>query len=287
MTTSNERGALPTMASSSCPGSFLARSSGIEDDLPPRLSRTIQSEIIPRLMLALRTAGNDGSIAETGYVPSARDVRELVRLVLDEDASVALTFIAVLRARGAGLAEIYLDLLQPTAARLGYLWEQDERDFTAVTAAMARLNQVLQACSPGYSLVEADESVCGQRVLLLPVPGEQHTFGVHMVSDFLRALGLDVWVDPLDTEEELADLVARKSFAIVGFSMSAERHLERLRGCVASVRSKSRNPDVRILVGGNLFIGRPELVREVGADGTAADGREVAALVQEHVLQAG
>ncbi|MEM9302464.1 MAG: cobalamin B12-binding domain-containing protein [Pseudomonadota bacterium] len=265
----------------------MARSAGIEDDLPPRLSRTIQSEIIPRLMLALRTAGNDGSIAETGYVPSARDVRELVRLVLDEDASVALTFIAVLRARGAGLAEIYLDLLQPTAARLGYLWEQDERDFTAVTAAMARLNQVLQACSPGYSLVEADESVCGQRVLLLPVPGEQHTFGVHMVSDFLRALGLDVWVDPLDTEEELADLVARKSFAIVGFSMSAERHLERLRGCVASVRSKSRNPDVRILVGGNLFIGRPELVREVGADGTAADGREVAALVQEHVLQAG
>lgn len=287
MTTSNEQGALPAMATSSCPGSVLARSAALEEDLPPRLSRTIQSEIIPRLMLALRTAGNDGAVVQSDYVPSASDVRELVRLVLDEDASVALTFIAVLRARGAGLPEIYLDLLQPAAQRLGHLWEQDERDFTAVTAATARLNQVLQACSPGYSLTEVDESICGQRALLLPVPGEQHTFGVHMVGDFLRTLGLDVWVDPLDTEEELADLVARKSFAIVGFSMSAERHLDRLRGCVASVRSKSRNPDVRILVGGSLFVARPELVHEVGADGTAADGREVAALVQEQILRAG
>jgi methanogenic corrinoid protein MtbC1 len=238
-------------------------------------------------MLALRTTAGDGTIATTGYVPSASDVRELVRMVIEEDASRAFAFVAVLRARGAGLHEIYLDLMQPAARQLGHLWEQDERDFTTVTAAVARLYQVLQACSPGYTLHEVDESICGQRALLVPVPGEQHTFGIHMVSDMLRGLGLDVWTDPLDTEEELAELVARKSFAIVGLSMSAERHLDRLRSCVARIRTKSRNSDVQILVGGSLFVARPDLVSEVGADAMAADGREAVALVQGHLLREG
>jgi hypothetical protein len=43
---------------------------------------------------------------------------------------------------------------------------------------------------------------------------------------------------------------------------------------IRDVRRASRNSGLGILVGGPMFIERPDLVGLVGADATAADGRQ-------------
>jgi MerR family transcriptional regulator, light-induced transcriptional regulator len=54
-----------------------------------------------------------------------------------------------------------------------------------------------------------------------------------------------------------------------------------LREAPRAVRRPSRNDSIGVLVGGPAFYGRPELVAEVGADGTARDGREAAEIAEQ------
>ena len=56
--------------------------------------------------------------------------------------------------------------------------------------------------------------------------------------------------------------------------MADEKWLKPLPGVIASLRSASRNPLVRVIVGGRVFTDRPERVAEVGADETAEDARQ-------------
>ena len=68
--------------------------------------------------------------------------------------------------------------------------------------------------------------------------------------------------------------MASERFAVVGLSCASDVRLDGLASRVQSVRRASRNRSVGVMVGGRSFVERPELVGLVGADATAADGRE-------------
>jgi methanogenic corrinoid protein MtbC1 len=111
-------------------------------------------------------------------------------------------------------------------------------------------------------------------VFLLPVPGDQHTFGAVIVAEFFRRAGWDVWDDPGASKEEILRIVRSEWFSVVGLSVSCEQHLEGLGSVIRAIRRASRNPSIGVMVGGLPFIDRPERVALVGADATAADGRQ-------------
>jgi MerR family transcriptional regulator, light-induced transcriptional regulator len=75
---------------------------------------------------------------------------------------------------------------------------------------------------------------------------------------------------------DLADLqeaAASRRFDIIALTMSIDAHSGAIATLVAALRHSSRNPDVRIMVGGKIFNDRPGLAEAVGADATAADAR--------------
>jgi methanogenic corrinoid protein MtbC1 len=55
--------------------------------------------------------------------------------------------------------------------------------------------------------------------------------------------------------------------------MACDSSLPRLKRELQAIRRTSRNPAVRLMVGGRAFDDDPALVRRVGADGTARDAR--------------
>jgi methanogenic corrinoid protein MtbC1 len=111
----------------------------------------------------------------------------------------------------------------------------------------------------------------GRRLLLMPEPGEQHTFGLIMLASFFRRDGWYVFEGPLETRVQIEQLVAREEFAVVGLSIGCESRLPALATTIRRVRAASRNASVGIMVGGAPFIGHPERVAEVCADCTAAN----------------
>jgi methanogenic corrinoid protein MtbC1 len=239
-----------------------------------QLFKTIETEIIPRLMLAhgpeagcpvLPDVGSDG--------PDARTVAEFTRMVVEQDGEVAAAYVEALRAQGTPLETLYLKLITPAARRLGELWEADLCDFTEVTVGLWRLQQVLRGLSPAFR-EEAHAVPTGQRILLVPAPGEQHVLGLIIVGDYFRRAGWDVWGEPPATSDDLPGVVRNESFDVVGLSVGCEVRVDVLAEEIRAIRKASRNHGLVVMVGGPLFTKYPELVAAVGADATARDGRD-------------
>jgi len=241
------------------------------------LTRTVQLDVIPRLVAAYA-----GAITPSpALVVAPAHVAELVELVLAHGESAAAAYIESMRGNGAGTEAIYLDLLAPAARRLGTMWDEDLCDFTEVTIGLWRLQSAMREFSPSF-LDQRTGLADGPRILLVPLPGESHSFGLSMVHEFFRRAGWNAWSGPVHDSAELAGMVGREHVDVVGFSLACDERLEAVYSEIRAVRRASLNPGLAVMVGGPPFIGNPLLAAQLGADGTATDGRQ--AVVQAHAL---
>jgi MerR family transcriptional regulator, light-induced transcriptional regulator len=237
------------------------------------LAQVIESAVIPRLMVAHRSEILGKSRVEAGVQHiDKEDVVELTRLVLQHDADVALEYTRAHVNRGVAVEEIYMGLLAPSAHLLGEMWKSDHCDFTDVTIGLSRLQHVLHELSPAFNNEDVT-SMANQRVLLLPVPEEQHTFGVRMVEEFFRRAGWDCCSAIPRKLSDIVATVSKSNFDVVGISLSGDHLLDRLPEVTAAVRKHSANKNIKVLVGGRVFTEEPALADRIGADGTARDGR--------------
>jgi len=244
-----------------------------------RLMHTIEVDIIPRLMLAHRVGGDVRRPATDTMVFGEAQVEEFAQFCCHSTFDVAMAYIESARTVGASLENILLNLLSPTARLLGEWWEDDRCDFTQVTMGLMRLHQIVHSVSPSFEN-ELDHRTLGPRALLVATPGEQHLFGVTLVSEFFRRAGWDVCDEPQPTVADLRNTVRREWFDIVGISISCDAHLEDVAVAIHTIRQASRNPGVGIMVGGRALHERPELAALVGADATAANAPQAVAQAQ-------
>ena len=177
-----------------------------------------------------------------------------------------------LRDRGVSCETLCLHLLAPAARHLGELWSEDVCDFSEVTIGLWHLHQVLHHLHPALPDYDTVRST-RRRAVLVPLPGEQHSFGAMMVAEFFRRAGWSVWSGPFADNDDLLGLVAGEWFGMVGLSAAGEIRFAGLSQLIRAIRRVSRNRSVRIMVGGPLFNAQPDLACRVGADATATDGR--------------
>lgn len=247
-----------------------------------RLAQVIEAEVVPRLVLAGRAASCDVPPKQDAVVPGPEDVVALVGLVIADDAAAPLAYVEALRARGIALERLYLDLFAVVAQRLGQLWTEDLCSFTDVTVGLVRLQGLVREYSPAFlPSVEAHDP--RRSALLVPVPGEQHTFGLVMVSEFFLRAGWEVHSDPMASVEEFSAAVRNRWFAVAGISVGNNGQLDDLAALIRQIRRESCNRAIGVMVGGRIFAENPELAGLVGADATATDGRQ-AALQAETLL---
>jgi methanogenic corrinoid protein MtbC1 len=243
------------------------------DDAPQRqsssLAELVVSDVVPNLVLAHRpTTAND-----IAHAPAAtKIVEEFAKLVLSEEAPVLMAYVEKLELEGARIETLYLGLLSATARRLGEYWEADTASFASVTIGLWRLQEVLRHLSSKFQ-AEGPKAAHGHRALLLSTTGEQHNFGLAMLGEFLFRDGWSVAGGPGLNANDLQNLLKTEFFAIAGISLSCESRLDQLISLIRLIRRTSRNRGIFVLVGGALFIRRPELVAIVGADATAPDAR--------------
>ena len=256
---------------------FVAPEIILRDDVAERkmrLSRIVSNEIVPRLARLHRDFLRDTDIAS----PSEDEIVELAHLVLSPDLQSAAAYVTALRERGLLMETLFIELLQPAAQYLGTMWDNDECDFVDVTLGVGQLQKLLAVFNCTIDLPAVGEK---RRVLLLHTPGEQHSFGLAMVEKLHRAAGWDVTLATDLSVESVSEAVAKDWYAVAGISLSNQRHLNELICCVSSIRQKSRNPAIGIMVGGPHFIKYPELAHDIGADATASSATTAVLLTQK------
>jgi methanogenic corrinoid protein MtbC1 len=245
------------------------------------LAATIRNEVLPRLVLAHRAMNAPARPLQPAATIWSDAVIELSKIVVRHDAAAAIALVEAMLLNGMSLQTVYLDVLAPTARRLGVLWTEDVFDMADVTMGLWRLKEVMRELSPAFQSSGQFQDH-GRSVLLLPAPGETHSFGLAMVSEFFSRDGWNVAGGPTTGDRNIGDWVRGTWFAVVGFSVGCDMSLDALATGIRLVRQRSRNRGVGIMVGGPVFTLNPELAAQVGADATAIDGAH--AVIQAHSL---
>ncbi len=235
------------------------------------LSKLIENEIIPRLMVAhpaeilVVACGADDQI-------SAAEVEAFAPLALHVEADALLGHCEAILRRGVAIDTLLVDLLAPAARLLGEYWENDRCDFVDVTMGLWRLQEIVHELAARLP-VERHLSIGGRRALFASMPGDQHSFGTVVVDELFSREG---WITDRVSEAETADLLARVSgdwFDLVGLTISCDCHIGNLPSVILALRNVSKNPRLCVMVGGRVFVEDPNLAEDVGADGTAADAK--------------
>lgn len=250
------------------------------EDLPiwnARLAEVITEQIVPRLeKLHLPIRG--GAAIEP---PTREEIREFARLTMAMDGDAALAYFQKMRAKRHSLETLFEHFLAPTARYLGELWEQDLCDFVDVTLGVARLQELLATFSLAHDIPISD---IRRRVMLFTIPGENHVFGVDMVGKFMAGAGWETTIHRGLRNDECADAVSEEWIGVIGATLSSENGLETLARTIETARRHSTNPSLSVVVGGNLFNERPELVAQVGADAAASDAPTAVILSKKLLL---
>jgi two-component system response regulator len=116
-----------------------------------QLTRTIENEIIPRLLLAHAVPEvAKAAVPEVpGRLASFEDkVAELAGLVLEKDVGVAASYVEMMRERGDTLESVFHALVAPAARLVGDLWKANVCNSTQFTEALERLRQLLVELDP-------------------------------------------------------------------------------------------------------------------------------------------
>jgi methanogenic corrinoid protein MtbC1 len=237
-------------------------------DQPDAVNAIIEGEIIPRLLMAHGTAAQAPAPRARAITPE--EASRFAVLPLRLEAANLLEEVDAFLADGASVETICLDLLAPTARRLGEMWERDECDFLDVTMGLWRLQEVMRdiaARSPsalgGMTLPYA--------ALFSPMPGDHHNFGTLMIEEVFARAGWrsEALVKP--ERRELLDRLARQPFDLLGLTLARDCPSSALSNLIKAVRNVSANPHIIVLVGGRMINENPGMATEVGADGTGAD----------------
>ena len=185
------------------------------------------------------------------------------------------------RERGVLPDVIYLELFTPAARLLGEMWLVDHCNFSQVTLGLWRIHGLMHEMSPSFhaSTTASDTRRRSERrILLASLPGQQHTLGLSLLSEFFRRDGWIALCIPSPEPGLTQSTLSSHWFDVFGLSASMDSEVDDLEKTIRAARKTAQNPRLTVLVGGPLLLRRPELCRMIGADGVAADAPTALAL---------
>lgn len=244
------------------------------------LAEIVDREIVPRLVRAHGGAPPPADAALAGEAEDnplgADSTRAFAGMLLSRTPDDLAAFVETLSSGGVTAEAIYADLLAPTARLLVDLWDDDRASYTEVTIGLGRLQHLVRGLD-GPTPYDGDGLSQAKSALFAPRPGEQQTFGFYMIEELFRWAGWRTWVETAATNEQLAATVRCHGFDMVCLSVARDRGLAEVSATIDVLRRASRNRSLFVLVNGQPFAERPELLAKIGADAAASNGGEALA----------
>lgn len=171
---------------------------------------------------------------------------------------------------------VHAAILQ-TIEQLDDDWQHDRVGLQDIANAFWTTRRVLEHVR--NSRIDSRVELQKRGKALLSVPeGEEHSFGAQLLADRLSRLDwcVDVLFDATNTT--VLEQVANQDVDVLGFSIGCDHNLLGLADIITEARIESRNPNLKVIVGGNVFQESLEQYQFLGAD--AVSGNADAALDQ-------
>jgi methanogenic corrinoid protein MtbC1 len=183
--------------------------------------------------------------------------------------------------REASAREVLLEVLDPVLVAIGEAWAKKTMVLAQGYLA-AKLSERLLERVLDESRDDAVPPSPYGPVVLGNIEDDFHALGRRMVGLFLRASGWEV-VD-LGNDVPAADFVARAKAVgarVIGVSAMMYTTARSIRQVREALDREGLSRRVQLAVGGAVFNLRPELVAEVGGDGTAPSALQAPLVFEE------
>jgi len=234
----------------------------------------IRLEIIPRLLSSQSTGAtqNINKISESLKKISDFEVSVFTSFCIQEEARLSQEYVKRLISSGVTTDQIFLDLITPAAHLLGKKWDDDLIDFMQVTLGLVRLHSITHEIGFEYQHgpTEAGEV---RRLLIASAPGSQHFLGPNIVANFFRKEGWQVILEVSTSSNELIHAVENEWFDVIGISVSIKDQLRSVAQLVSDLRKGSRNPNMKVMLGGPIFGLEHYEPASLGADAICTDAK--------------
>jgi methylmalonyl-CoA mutase cobalamin-binding domain/chain len=187
-------------------------------------------------------------------------------LMLEAEREKALEMLLE-HARRSGFQSAVSELLEPVLERAGEAWLRENLSLAQGYVAGKIAEDLLVAAAETGGDLKLD--VKGP-VVLGNVEDDYHSLGRKMVAVFLRAAGwkiIDLGNDV--APDQFVDAAVEHGARVIGVSAMMLTTAENIRQLRSEIDARGLTGRIRLAVGGAVFKLRPELMQEVGGDGTA------------------
>lgn len=195
-------------------------------------------------------------------------LQKMMDAMMKADRAGAADLVGRALAEGIPPHDFVTTILDPALVRLGDLWEQESASLAQTFVAAKIAEDALKRCLPdgGGSPPTAPKG----RVVIGNIEDDYHSLGRRIVVSFLQASGWEVHDLGNDVvAEQFVDKALEVGAVVVGASAMTQTTALNIRKLRAVLDARGLTGRIRLAVGGAVFNWRPDLVAEVGGDGTA------------------
>lgn len=200
---------------------------------------------------------------------ATRRVNALCDAFMAEDNALRHDAIQRLQQEGIGIDDLMDYVIPATARALGERWMNDEISFAMTSIGAARLQETVRALAAR----RAAAATAPTKSILLVVPKpETHTLGVFVAADQFRRLGFQVEVAVDQHPRQIAALLRKHRFAMVGITAAGRRTLASTRELVDIIRATAIRV-VPVVIGGPVLDTGIDVLKTTGANYIARDAQ--------------
>ncbi len=213
-------------------------------------------------------------------------IGKLIKAMMEVDRAGASVLMDHALAEGMSPELFMSDVLDPALLAVGKSWGEQKVSLAQAFVGAKIAEDVLLRCLPKG---EVPPTALRKGIVVIGnIEDDFHSLGRRMIIPFLQAsnwevhdLGNDV------TAETFVDKALQVGASIVAASAMMQTTALNIRKLRDLIDGRGLARRLKLAVGGAVFNWRPELVAEVGGDGTAGNAGAVDALLSRLLFQAG
>jgi methylmalonyl-CoA mutase cobalamin-binding domain/chain len=213
-------------------------------------------------------------------------VQEMEKAFLQADLKAARRLMVDV-AEEHGYEALIFRVLEPAMVHLGEVLERHEVSLAQTYVASMIVDEALRRHEDSAAGSGRPGAARKGPVVLGNIEDDCHPLGRKIVASFLRLNGWDVRDLGIDVEAgtlvDEAVLVGAKVIGVSAMIFSAAKNIRKVRD---EIDRRGLTGVIMLAVGGAVFRLRPELVEEVGGDGTAANAFAAVSLFERLWKQA-
>ena len=220
-------------------------------------------------------------IEEKGMVILSLDLHdELIAYIMEADLDNAIQLIDS-RAASHNYKEAITEILEPALYKIGKMWDRGEislaQGYVSGKVAGIIMNKALEESS---CLLEKPQKKVS--LVIGNIEDDYYSLGRKMVANMLKLSGWNVYDLGNDVQApDFVDKALEVNAPIICVSAMMYTTAMNIKKVREDIEGRGLSGKIQLAAGGAIFLFRPELLAEVGGDGTARNAFESPALMEK------